>query len=247
MPLATPRTEATYAQMWRISERITQVLNQLGSSGDEVLIANYIAKTMRIDFFDTFPVNKRFFPNVPPAGTGFGYPAVSSIPEINVQVEVIATVRGRKKGFTFGPDLTKPTTHYTMATGAGKYIFLSGRAGINWQKNGDPVVASSDLTAWNGQHIMVGRIEKEQQVFLQAWYCYAAIEKIVKEVGGTLEDVVKTNVFVMDVAHLPLVERARDYFFKEHRPVETVIPITQCTMHKELLVEVEPIIVLRGA
>ena len=91
---------------------------------------------------------------------------------------------------------------------------------------------------------MVGRIDQEKPVFLQAWYCYEAIRKIVEQTGATMDDIVKTNVFVMDVEDLPLVERACNYFFKDAPPVETVIPMTECTMHKELVVEVEPIIVI---
>lgn len=244
MPMVTPRTEATVAQIWSINEQINGLLERIGSSGDNILIQNYFAKTMTYDFFNILPVNKIFYPESPPAATGFGYSNISGNNDFNVQVEVIATVPGKKEGLNFGPELTKPTTHYTMATKSGPYIFLSGRAGINWQKNGDPVVVPDDLCPWNGQHIMVGRLDKEKPVFLQAWYCYEAIRRIVEQVGATLDDVVKTNIFLMNVDDLPLVERARNHFFKDTFPVETIIPISQCTMHRELVVEVEPIIVI---
>ncbi len=244
MPMATPRTEATVAQIWIIHQKINDLLNKIGSSGDNILIQNYFAKTMNYDFFNTLPVNKVFYPEMPPAATGFGYSNISGNNDFNVQVEVIATVPGKKEGLSFGSGLTKPTTHYTMATKSGPYVFLSGRAGINWQKNGDPVVSLDDLSPWKGQHIMVGRLDKEEPVFFQAWYCYEAIRKIVEQVGATLDDVVKTNIFLMNVDDLPWVERARNDFFKNSLPVETIIPISQCTMHKELVVEIEPIIVL---
>ncbi|MCK5553480.1 MAG: RidA family protein [Deltaproteobacteria bacterium] len=244
IPMATIRTEATVAQIWSINKQINDLLEKMGSSGDNILTQNYFARTMTYEFFNTLPVNEIFYPESPPAASGFGYPTILGNDDLYIEVEVIATIPGRKEVFNFGAGLTKPTTHYSMATKAGQYIFLSGRAGINWQKNGDPVVLPSDLDPWNGQHIMVGRIDQEKPVFLQAWYCYEAIRKIVEQTGATMDDIVKTNVFVMDVEDLPLVERARNYFFKDAPPVETVIPMTECTMHKELVVEVEPIIVI---
>jgi len=240
----TGRSEATMAQAWKINAAIESVLKQLGSSGDHILIQNFFARTMRPDLYRLLPVNRIFYPEKPPAGTGFGYSRIGADENLRVQVEVIATVPGKKEAFAFDPGLTKPTTHYSMATKAGPYIFLSGRAGINWQKDGDPIVSADDLTPWQGQHIMVGRPDEEKPVFLQAWYCYEAIRKIVNTLGAGLEDVVKTNVFVADVGDLPLVERARNYFFGESLPAETVIPISQATMHRELVVEVEPILVL---
>jgi len=36
---------------------------------------------------------------------------------------------------------------------------------------------------------------------------------------------------------LMLVERTRNYFFEDSPTVETGIPITQCAMHRELVVE----------
>ncbi len=244
MPMATSRTEATVAQIWSINEQINDLLKKIGSSGDNILIQNYFARTMTYDFFNTLPVNKIFYPEAPPAATGFGYPSILGNDDLYIQVEVVATGPGKKEVFNFGSELTKPTTHYSMATKSGQYIFLSGRAGINWQKDGDPVLLLSDLAPWNGQFIMAGRLDQEKPVFLQSWYCYEAIRRIVEQTGGTLDDVVKTNIFLMDVADLPLVERARNYFFKGSLPVETVIPISQCTMHRELVVEVEPLIVI---
>ena len=245
IPMATRRTEAAVAQIWAINTQINDLLERIGSSGDHILIQNVFGRTMIYDFYNMLPVNQIFYPKTPAACTGFGYPNILGNDDLYLQVEVIATLPGKKEVFNFSPGLTKPTTHYSMATKVGKYIFLSGRAGINWQRNGDPVVSPEDLVPWNGQHIMVGRIEQENPVFLQSWYCYEAIRRIISEMGATMEDIVKTNIFLTDVADLPLVERARNYFFKNSLPAQTIIPISQATMHKELVVEVEPIIVLR--
>jgi enamine deaminase RidA (YjgF/YER057c/UK114 family) len=244
IPLATRRTEAAVAQIWSINTQINDLLKRIGSSGDNILIQNVFGRTMIHDFFDMLPVNQIFYPKNPPACTGFGYPSIWGDDDLYLQVEVIAAVPGKKEVFNFAPGLTKPTTHYSMATKAGKYIFLSGRAGINWQRNGDPVVSPEDLVPWNGQHIMVGRLDQEKPVFLQSWYCYEAIRKIITEMGATMDNIVKTNIFLTDLADLPLVEWAHHFFFKNIFPAQTIIPISQATMHKQLVVEVEPIIVM---
>lgn len=242
MPMATTRNEATVAQVWTIYKRINDLLKKVGSSGDNILLLHSSDRIDR-DLSIIHPLRKIFFPKTPPAGSGFGYTSILGDDDLYVQFEAIAAVPGKKEAFNFESGLQVPTTHYSMVTKAGRYMFIAGRAGINWQRNGDPVVSVDDLVPWNGQHLMVGRVEQEKPVFLQAWYIYQAIEKIVKQMGATLDDVVKANIFLTDAGDLPLVERARNYFFKNTLPVETIIPVWQATMYRELVLEIEPYIV----
>ena len=238
------RAEASVAQYWAINHQIRDLLKKFGTSGDNVLAVHTFARSMTHELYSTQPSRKIFYPEAPPAGTSFGYPSIFGNGDLCLQIEAIATLPGRKEVFSFETGLTKSAAHYSMATKAGPYVFVSGRAGINWQCGGDPVVCPGDLVPWNGQHIAVGRLDQEKPVFSQAWYIYEAIKRIVERLGATLDDVVKTNIFLMDVADLPLVERACNYFFKDGAPIETVVPVSQVTMHKELVLEVEPIIVM---
>ena len=246
VPMATARAEASVAQFWSINKQIGDLLRRIGSSGENILAFHTFARTMTHELYSTQPVRNIFYPEQPPTGTSFGCPSILGNEDLCLQIEAIATVPGKKEAFRFETGLTKPTAHYSMVTKAGQYAFLSGRAGINWQSNGDPIVFPNDLAPWDGQHIMVGRLEQEKPAFLQAWHVYEETKRIIEQIGATLDDVVKTGIFLTDLSDFPLVERARNYFFKETPPVETVVPVSQITMHPELVLEMEPFLVMES-
>ena len=87
-------------------------------------------------------------------------------------------------------------------------------------------------------------MDQENIVFLQAWHAYEEIRRIVERTAAGLDNIVKTNIYVTNAADLAFIERAGNYFFKNGAPVETIIPVSEIGMFKELAVEIEPIIVM---
>ena len=56
--------------------------------------------------------------------------------------------------------------------------------------------------------------------------------------GGTLEDVVRTRMFVSDIAHWEAIGRAHGEFFREIKPASTMVQVSTL-ISPELLVEIE--------
>ena len=64
------------------------------------------------------------------------------------------------------------------------------------------------------------------------------IEKALKEAGASLQDVVRTRIFVTDITRWEEIGRAHGEFFKEIKPVTTMVEV-KALIGVELLVEIE--------
>ncbi len=71
----------------------------------------------------------------------------------------------------------------------------------------------------------------------QAHYAIAKIEAAIRQLGGRLEDVVRTRVYVSDVAHWEAVARVHGERFGSIRPANTLIEAR--LVGPEYLVEIE--------
>lgn len=72
----------------------------------------------------------------------------------------------------------------------------------------------------------------------QARYIFAKIERALHEAGATMQDVVRTRMFVTDVAFWQAVGRAHGEHFREVRPVATLVEVS-ALIEPALLVEIE--------
>lgn len=71
----------------------------------------------------------------------------------------------------------------------------------------------------------------------QARYALEKIEKAIQQLGGRLEDVVRTRVYVSDVAHWEAVARVHGERFGQIRPVNTLVEAK--LVGPQYLVEIE--------
>ena len=71
----------------------------------------------------------------------------------------------------------------------------------------------------------------------QAHYAIAKIEAAIRQLGGQLEDVVRTRIYVSDVAHWEAVARVHGERFGSIRPANTLIEAR--LVGPEYLVEIE--------
>ena len=71
----------------------------------------------------------------------------------------------------------------------------------------------------------------------QAHYAIAKIEAAIRQLGGRLEDVVRTRVYVSDVAHWEAVARVHGERFGSIRPANTLVEAR--LVGPEYLVEIE--------
>jgi 2-iminobutanoate/2-iminopropanoate deaminase len=61
----------------------------------------------------------------------------------------------------------------------------------------------------------------------QAEFVYQSLEKILNEAGASLDDVVKTTVFLTDMNDFPKISEVRNKYFKNAEPVSTLVEVNK--------------------
>ena len=72
----------------------------------------------------------------------------------------------------------------------------------------------------------------------QTDFILAKIEKALVAAGATLKDVVRTRMFVTDIADWEKIGRVHGLYFKDIKPVATMVEV-KALISPELLVEIE--------
>jgi enamine deaminase RidA (YjgF/YER057c/UK114 family) len=75
-------------------------------------------------------------------------------------------------------------------------------------------------------------------VYAQAKFIFEKIEKILKQAGSSMKDVVRTRMFVTNIADWELVGKAHAEFFKNIKPVATMVEVNKL-IRDDLLIEIE--------
>ena len=74
--------------------------------------------------------------------------------------------------------------------------------------------------------------------YTQARYALAKIEKALHEAGASLQDVIRTRMFVVDMADWQEVGRAHGEYFKDIKPAASLVAV-KTLIDPQLLVEIE--------
>ncbi len=90
-----------------------------------------------------------------------------------------------------------------------------------------------------------GSIEGAGDAYVQAVVTFRKIDSALREAGGTLEDVVRTRIYLTDLADEEAVGRAHRELFGEIRPAATMVEVSRL-VHPEMRVEIEVDAILRG-
>lgn len=78
----------------------------------------------------------------------------------------------------------------------------------------------------------------------QAVQVFTNLQRVIESAGGHLQDVAKTSIFLVDLAHRAAVGEVREQFFGDDPPVNTLLVVSSLA-RPDLLVEVEAIVPLR--
>jgi len=95
------------------------------------------------------------------------------------------------------------------------------------------IIEVAGTTAMDGDTV-VGR----NDVYAQTVFILQKIELVLIQLGSSLNDVVRTRMFVTNIADWELVGNAHGEFFKTIKPVSSMIEISSL-INDDLLIEIE--------
>ena len=95
------------------------------------------------------------------------------------------------------------------------------------------IIEVAGTTAMDGDEL-IGKAD----VYTQAVFIFKKIEKALAEAGATLNDVVRTRMFVVDISKWEEAGKAHAEFFKNIKPVATMVEVTRL-INDDLLIEIE--------
>ena len=82
-------------------------------------------------------------------------------------------------------------------------------------------------------------------VYAQTVFIFKKIEKALIEAGATLADVVRTRMFITDISKWEEAGKAHGDFFKNIKPVSTMVEVAKL-INDDLLIEIEVTAIVGG-
>lgn len=102
------------------------------------------------------------------------------------------------------------------------------------------IIEVAGTTAMDGDAV-AGRGD----VYLQTKFIFSKIEKALLQLGASLKDVVRTRMYVTNIASWEEVGKAHGEFFAAIKPVATMVEVARL-IDDELLVEIEVTAIVGG-
>jgi reactive intermediate/imine deaminase len=110
---------------------------------------------------------------------------------------------------------------YSQCTRVGNLLFISGQ--VSWDADGN-IVAPGDASG-------------------QARQALENMRHLLDAAGATMDDVVKVNYYLTNIADGPAVRKIREEYFKSPYPAATTVEINKL-VQPELVLEIEAIAAL---
>ena len=102
------------------------------------------------------------------------------------------------------------------------------------------IVEVAGTTAMDGD-TLIG----EEDIYAQTFFILTKIEKALQEAGASLSDVVRTRMFVTNISKWEEVGKAHAEFFKNIKPVTTMVEVSKL-INEDLLIEIEVSAIVGG-
>jgi 2-iminobutanoate/2-iminopropanoate deaminase len=100
----------------------------------------------------------------------------------------------------------------------------------------------SGQIAVDGRNVLVGKGD----VRVQTEQILVNIERNLRELGGSIDDVVQVTVFVKDMSHLAAIHEVRLRHFSKPYPTSTLVAVSDF-VHPDALIEITAVAAIRGS
>ncbi|UEG50154.1 RidA family protein [Ferruginibacter lapsinanis] len=95
------------------------------------------------------------------------------------------------------------------------------------------IIEVAGTTAVDGDQLI-----GEGDVYVQTRFIFSKIEKALHEAGSSLNDVVRTRMYVTDISKWELIAKAHGEVFGQIKPVTTMVEVAKL-IDEKLLIEIE--------
>jgi enamine deaminase RidA (YjgF/YER057c/UK114 family) len=191
-----------------ILENLARTFAAAGTSIDRVVKAQVFHTDLN-NFFAFDEVWREFFPTPPPRTT-IGTTGLL-VKDTLVEIDLIAALPSARLEAISVPDVPRPLAHYTPATRVGDLVFAAGQIASDYT-TGVPREARVDPAfPFYGSDVK-----------RQTRYVLANLAKTLKAAGTSLDQVVKAQVFHLDLANFAGFDEAWREFFPTPPPRTSV-------------------------
>lgn len=147
-----------------------------------------------------------------------------------------------------------PAARYTMGRKVGPFLWLAGQiAAIPEEQK--IIKGYQDLPQEIAATLRTGSMNsdfKEGPIVAQSWFCWNNIQRILKEQGSDLNNILYVTTYILNMDWFPSLERVRRMFFTGENGVKiyppgTVLEVPQLGLSKEILIEIEVVAFIPSA
>lgn len=210
-----------------ILDNLKRTFVAAGSSLDNVVKAQvFITSLALFDQFDQ--VWKEYFPSPPPRTTV--QCGALLIPDCLVEIDLVGIVPGNgvQREVIAAEGLPAPLANYSQAIKAGPYVFLAGQLATDWKNGVAPEARIDPNFKWYGSDIRK-----------QTEYTLKNCGKVLEAGGSSLDDVVKSQVFLTDLKDFYQLDKVWKQFFPAPPPRTTLQTAGDGLLVPGALVEVD--------
>jgi enamine deaminase RidA (YjgF/YER057c/UK114 family) len=214
-----------------VLENLARTFAAAGTSLEHVVKAQ-VFHTDLVNFSAFDEVWREFFPTPPPRTT-VGTTGLL-VPGTLVEIDLVAAMPSAGARRVAVPDIPQPLAHYTPVTRVGDLVFAAGQIASDYRTGVPPEARVDPAFPYYGSNIA-----------RQARYVLENLARTFRAAGTSLDQVVKAQVFMTDLAHFAAFDEVWKTFFPVPPPRTTVG--TTGLLVRDTLVEIDLVAAMPSA
>jgi enamine deaminase RidA (YjgF/YER057c/UK114 family) len=140
-------------------------------------------------------------------------------------------------------EVLPPLARYAPYRRAGDLVYLAGIIAVDTVAGrtvGGYADIPADARAALGETGEMSVDSKDGPIAAQSWFIMEQLQRVLQEVGGTMDDVVNLTQYFIDLRDFPIYNRIRATYFP-NPPASTVVRVAELLPTPESLLEVQAV------